>query len=292
MARKQLIENLSSQVPITNPDGTPTPQFMKVIQKLAITGALSKDTAGAIQVGSGAVTLAMIQNIADKMVLANNAGVSGPPLALTMSQILDFLGVTRGSIIYRGASGWTLLPPGTSGNVLQTNGTGADPTWVTPASGGGGISTIGNTVFATSTTPAVNFYVGTTIFVPAAFTINKICFETTAATATAKYQAFVYHATPAAASASGQTLLGSSIQITGTVAGYNEVALTSPLLVAKGDIIFIGVSVITAAITGLWTPGTGLSAFAANGSTTVPATTAPTLSYSTAAASQYGFWAI
>lgn len=138
MARKQLIENLSSQVPIANADGTPTPQFMRVIQKLAITGALSKDTAGAIQVGSGAVSLAMIQNIADKMILANNAGVSGPPLTLTMSQILDFLGVTRGSIIYRGASGWTLLAPGTSGNVLQTNGAGADPTWVTPAAGGGG----------------------------------------------------------------------------------------------------------------------------------------------------------
>jgi hypothetical protein len=48
------------------------------------------------------------------------------------------IGNARGDILFRGASGWQVLAPGTSGNVLQTNGAGADPTWVTPSGGGGG----------------------------------------------------------------------------------------------------------------------------------------------------------
>ncbi len=36
-----------------------------------------------------------------------------------------------GSVLYRGASGWTALAPGTAGDVLQTNGSAA-PTWATP----------------------------------------------------------------------------------------------------------------------------------------------------------------
>ena len=49
---------------------------------------------------------------------------------------------TQGDIIYGGASGVaTRLPAGTSGDVLQTNGSGAAPTWVSPSSGGGGALT-------------------------------------------------------------------------------------------------------------------------------------------------------
>lgn len=289
MARKQLIENLSSQVPIANPDGTPTPQFMRVIQKLAITGALSKDTAGAIQVGSGAVTLAMIQNIADKMILANNAGVSGPPLALTMSQILDFLGVTRGSIIYRGASGWTLLPPGTANNVLQTNGPGADPTWVTPASGGSGINTLGRPDLSVTQTPGVNFYIMKMIIADNAFTISKIAFAMATASATSKLQVFVY---ASAADGTPGALLGSSLQQTGVVAGYNEIALSSTVAVTKGQIFWVGASVITAALTNMWAQSGGVAAFVANGSSTVPAGTCPAVTKTTTANSIYAFWAV
>jgi hypothetical protein len=49
-------------------------------------------------------------------------------------------GSTRGSVLYRGASGWTILAPGTSGYFLRTNGSGADPQWA--AGGGGGSSTL------------------------------------------------------------------------------------------------------------------------------------------------------
>jgi hypothetical protein len=46
---------------------------------------------------------------------------------------------TEGDIIYGGASGVpTRLAAGTSGDVLQTNGSSSAPTWVTPSGGGGG----------------------------------------------------------------------------------------------------------------------------------------------------------
>jgi hypothetical protein len=46
-----------------------------------------------------------------------------------ISKALDFLGTTQGGVLYRGATGWTVLPPGTAGYVLQTHGPGTDPTW-------------------------------------------------------------------------------------------------------------------------------------------------------------------
>jgi len=36
---------------------------------------------------------------------------------------------TQGSIIYRGASSWTALAPGTSGQFLQSGGSGGNPSW-------------------------------------------------------------------------------------------------------------------------------------------------------------------
>jgi hypothetical protein len=47
-----------------------------------------------------------------------------------ISAFLDFLGVAQGSVLYRGASAWLTLPPGTAGNILQTGGAGANPSWI------------------------------------------------------------------------------------------------------------------------------------------------------------------
>lgn len=46
-----------------------------------------------------------------------------------ISAALDLLGNTRGSVLYRGSSLWSILPPGTNGYVLGSNGTGADPSY-------------------------------------------------------------------------------------------------------------------------------------------------------------------
>jgi hypothetical protein len=45
--------------------------------------------------------------------------------------VVDGIGNTRGSILERGASGWTALAPGSSGSVLTSSGAGADPSYQT-----------------------------------------------------------------------------------------------------------------------------------------------------------------
>ena len=60
----------------------------------------------------------------------------------TLSAALDSsAGATQGSILYRNATGWTQLGPGTSGQVLQTQGAGANPAWVA-SSGSGTVTSI------------------------------------------------------------------------------------------------------------------------------------------------------
>lgn len=51
------------------------------------------------------------------------------------SLLLDVLGSTQGNILYRNATDWTVLAPGTLGQVLSTNGAAANPGWISaPAS--------------------------------------------------------------------------------------------------------------------------------------------------------------
>jgi len=47
-----------------------------------------------------------------------------------VSSILDGLGLAQGDLLYRNATTWTALPPGTSGQILSTGGTGANPGWI------------------------------------------------------------------------------------------------------------------------------------------------------------------
>lgn len=54
---------------------------------------------------------------------------------------LDGVFTTRGSVLYRNATVWTALTPGTAGQVLQTGGAGADPSWATAS---GGLATSGS----------------------------------------------------------------------------------------------------------------------------------------------------
>lgn len=82
------------------------------------------------------------ETIPSQTVLGNARSFLGTPQALSTSAVLDFIGSTRGDVLYRGAAGWAALPPGTSGDVLTTGGAGADPSWVTPSSSGGTVTSV------------------------------------------------------------------------------------------------------------------------------------------------------
>ena len=82
---------------------------------------------------TGTISLA---NISDSRIMANVSGGSAVPSANTLAAILDhILGTTQGAVIYRNATTWTVLTPGTSGQVLTTGGAGANVSWAdVPAS--------------------------------------------------------------------------------------------------------------------------------------------------------------
>jgi hypothetical protein len=85
--------------------------------------------------GGGSYSFAATQRIYGR----NTAG-AGAGEEVTLSQVLDWASSTQGSLIFRGASTWTALGPGTVGQVLQSGGSGANPSWIT-ASGGGNAQT-------------------------------------------------------------------------------------------------------------------------------------------------------
>lgn len=81
------------------------------------------------------------------LALAYHGGVAassfpGGAGGVTSAGLDSVLGSTRGAVAYRGASGWTSLVPGTAGDVLTSNGSGADPSYQTP--GGGSLNGITN----------------------------------------------------------------------------------------------------------------------------------------------------
>jgi len=107
-------------------------------------------------IANAAVTYAIIQNIsATQRVLGKNTAGAGSTEEVTASQVLDWIGSTRGQILYRGAGGWAALATGTAGQVLSTNGAGADPSWIA-ATGTGTVTSIvcnGLTITTSGTCP-------------------------------------------------------------------------------------------------------------------------------------------
>ena len=81
-------------------------------------------------------------DIASGNVLGNSSAGSNEPTSATLTSLLDrnFSG-TQGSVLYRGNAGWSALGPGTSGQVLQTQGASANPAWAT-ISGAGTVTSI------------------------------------------------------------------------------------------------------------------------------------------------------
>lgn len=80
------------------------------------------------------------QAVPSGVLLGRRSAGEGPvefiPLDESISALLDDISAVQGSVLYRGASGWAALAPGTSGDVLTTQGPAANPIW-SPAGGSG-----------------------------------------------------------------------------------------------------------------------------------------------------------
>lgn len=70
-----------------------------------------------------------------KVLQADSAETPGLKWVDASEMLDDGIGSTRGSVLYRGASGWAILTPGTATYVLTSNGAGADPSWQAVSAG-------------------------------------------------------------------------------------------------------------------------------------------------------------
>jgi len=135
------LQELQAREAITNPDGTPSRYFLQYLRSRG--GALTDIEAELLN------AIELLQNKVDKttQVIAGTGLTGGGALSgnvtlnVSINDALNTLSTTHGSVLYRGASAWQALSPGTSGYVLQTKGAGLDPAWEPDAygSGGGGI---------------------------------------------------------------------------------------------------------------------------------------------------------
>lgn len=102
---------------------------------ITTSGTLSVDWNGGSvsSLGAGLSLSAGVLNlstIASHTLLGNSGGSGAAPSSTTVTAILDAaLGSTQGDVLYRSGSAWTVLAPGTSGQVLATGGAAANPSW-------------------------------------------------------------------------------------------------------------------------------------------------------------------
>lgn len=72
-------------------------------------------------------------------VIGRSTASTGSPEELSISQALDLIGsATQGDILYRDASGWARLGAGSAGQLLVSQGAGANPVWANVLGGGSG----------------------------------------------------------------------------------------------------------------------------------------------------------
>lgn len=73
-----------------------------------------------------------LANITSGYVVGNSTASAASPSGTTLTALIDrAIGTTQGQFLYRNATVWTVLNPGTSGQVLSTGGTAANPSWTT-----------------------------------------------------------------------------------------------------------------------------------------------------------------
>jgi len=175
---------------------------------------------------TGTISLATITN---NTILANISGSTAAPTPNTLTAIIDTISSTQGSILYRNATSWVALAPGTSGQFLKTQGAAANPIW-SAESFLGTVTSVGMTVPSfLSVTPSTITTSGTFAISLATETANTIfAGPTTGAAAVPTFRTQVLADLPQLTN--GQLYIGStdsSVVAATLTAGTNMSAFTN-----------------------------------------------------------------
>lgn len=96
-------------------------------------GDITVSSAGTVwTINNLSVTNAKMATMATGTIKSNITGGTTSPSDNTITTVLDFLGSTQGTILYRNASGWVTLGPGTSGQSVVSRGPSTNPVFDTP----------------------------------------------------------------------------------------------------------------------------------------------------------------
>ena len=202
----------------------------------------------------------------------NGAGANpawASPTVAGLSTMFDAqFGSTIGDILYRGTSGWQTLAAGTSGQVLETQGAGAAPQWITSAAGAG-VTSVSGSGPGISVSPVTGSVVVRNTGVALVVAGTGISVSTASGTATIS-------GTGVATIVPGAGVQVSTVNGTATIGNSGVRAIT-----ASGG---IGISANTGTValtnTGVTSlvAGTGVTISGATGGVTVSATSASNLS--------------
>lgn len=153
---------------------------LTAIAALSSTGIARRTGTNTWSAGT-AVANSELATAADGTIKSNISGSSAAPSDNTISAVLDKLfGTTQGSVIYRGASAWAALTPGTSGQFLKTLGAAANPAWDTIPGGGDLLSTNNLSDVASAATSRANLGVSDTLPTTQRFTSGSGTYTTPA----------------------------------------------------------------------------------------------------------------
>ena len=127
------------------PSGT-TPQgvsSLNVAGDIYNSGVAPTGTAGYVRATAPGITSPVISGtISGTYTLGGTPTIPSSAISGPLSAAMDAaFSSAQGALVYRGASGWTALPPGIAGQALLTNGTAANLVW-TSIPGTGTVTTI------------------------------------------------------------------------------------------------------------------------------------------------------
>jgi hypothetical protein len=117
---------------------------------------LANSSVSFAKIQANAVDNTILAQMATKTVKSNVTGSTANAADNTITALLDAqLGSTQGTIAYRDSAAWLGLAPST-GNILQSNGAGANPSWVAPSAAIPAAVGIGHRLTLTSATPVLS----------------------------------------------------------------------------------------------------------------------------------------